>query len=90
MMKKWENYLDLVGGGRIIMMKVDSPNETSKEIMNKIKGCHKIKPYTVKCEKTKDWDKAHDIMLMHQKIYFEKLQKVQEERYKERLRSIAG
>jgi hypothetical protein len=89
-MAKWENYLDLVGGGRIIMMKVDDSKETSKEIVNKVKGCHKIKPSTIKCEKSQDWDKAYDILLTHQKEYLEKLQKQQEERYKQRLSVIAG
>lgn len=89
-MPKWENYLDLVGGGRIIMMKVDDSKETSKEIVNKVKGCHKIKPSTIKCEKSQDWNKAYDILLVHQKVYLDKLQREQEERYKQRLSMIAG
>ena len=89
-MDKWENYLDLVGGGKIIMMKVDDSKETSKEITNKVRGCHKIKPSTIKCEKSQDWDKAYDILLVHQKEYLEKLQRHQEEKYKQRLSAIAG
>lgn len=89
-MAKWENYLDLVGGGKIIMMKVDDSKETSKEIMNKVRGCHKIKPSTIKCEKSQDWNKAYDILLVHQKEYLDKLQRQQEERYKQRLSAIAG
>jgi SET domain-containing protein len=83
MMAKWENYLDLVGGGRIIMMKVDDSKETSKEIVNKVRGCHKIKSSTVKCEKSEDWNKAYDILLVHQKEYLEKLQREQDERYRQ-------
>jgi hypothetical protein len=87
---KWENYLDLVGGGKIIMIKVDDSKETSKEIVNKVGGCHKIKTSTIKCEKSQDWNKAYDILLVHQKEYLDKLQRQQEEKCRQRLSAIAG
>jgi len=82
----------LVGEGKIFESKVDNTTKTESEILENVSGCKKIKPKMVKCEKEKDWDNAYDIILHHQKLYIDELQKAQYEKeklYERKLKEIA-